>query len=129
MSVVEAVGSVLAVLTWVELWAFVVLYHVLSHREGTPWWRDGGGWLVMGLAASEGSVLALATLRLAAGAELDAEWFALVRTAVFAAVPVVVGACIYALWRLYHPRGAGQPARHRHQGDDTWPRSNPPAAP
>lgn len=111
-------GDALVISTCLELWVFVGLYHELSRRAGVPWWSDPGGCLTMALAASEAVVLSLSTARTLAGASLDTPWFTWVRITMFGTLPVVIGGCVYALWRLYHPRATGRHGALAVPGDE-----------
>lgn len=91
------IGNTLVVLTTALAWLFVVLYHLAA-----PWWRSEAGRNLMSMMGVIAAVLSLSTVRIVAGAGIDAPWFIWLRTAVFAATPVVIAWRTWMLWRVQY---------------------------
>lgn len=89
MKLAETVGNALVVVTAMLAWTFVVTYHVRAR-----WWETETGRNVMAFMAVVAAVCTLAAIRIVAGAGLDTPWYAWLRVAVFAPVPVVIA------WRI-----------------------------
>lgn len=91
---IQAIGTVLVVVSAVLAWAVCVLYH-LSAR----WWRSEAGRHVMTFTA----VLALVLSLWVVGALTPAakgQWWQIVRLVAFVGVPVSLGWRLWMVWRL-----------------------------
>lgn len=91
----QIIGNGLLILTTVMAWLFVLLYHLSA-----PWWRSEAGRNLMSMMAVIAAVLSLSAGRIIADASED--WFVWLRTAVFAATPVVIGWRTWMLWRVQY---------------------------
>lgn len=95
-------GNTLVVLSAALCWVFVVAYHRLT---GGAWRRSEAGRHLMATKAVLGVVLTLAVVRLFG---VEAAWFDVLRTVVFAGVPVVfawrIAILVRAQFREKEPR-------------------------
>lgn len=90
------------ILIWITMLAFVAFVVVLSTL--TAWWRSAVGRNIMELCGVIALILVLIVIRLVVGT--DALWFQILRTTVFAALPVAIIRRTLLLIR-YHRRGPG----------------------
>lgn len=86
-------GMILFYATAVFSTAFVVTYWYLA-----PWWKTLGGWFTMELSLALATVCDLGVLRILLG--VDSLAFMVVRTVVFAAIPLALARRIVLLVRL-----------------------------
>jgi xanthosine utilization system XapX-like protein len=93
MSWVRLIGNVLVWISGIEALAFVVLYWITS-----PWWRTPAGRSIMGLLGVLAGILLLSMLRQVVGG--DTLWFAWLRVAVFACLPIEIARRTLLLIRL-----------------------------
>jgi hypothetical protein len=100
--VIVLIGNALILVTTVLAWVFCILYHFLA-----PWWRSEMGRNVMVYGLVVAAVLSLSVVRFASDAVVETPWFAVLRLAVFAGVPVVIAWRIAILIRvqLRNPKG------------------------
>lgn len=101
---IRAASNTLIIVSAVEAAVFVVLYHWSAR-----WWESDAGRHVMAFMAVIAGVLGLSVLRIFLG---DSTPFRIVRLAVFAGVPVVLGQRLWLLRRAQRPARRGGRRRH-----------------
>lgn len=102
-----AVYSVIAVYTTVvEAATFIGMYHLMSVREGHPWYASPIGRNLMAFVAVDGCVFTFLGLAYAFPQLATYTWFTWAYLLVgISGFPWVIAWRIAVLWRLYHPRG------------------------
>lgn len=105
---VRLVGNVLLMVLTAESVAFVVLYAWWAR-----WWESATGRHLMAFMATFAAVLLLSVLRLVLH---DSITWQVLRLAVFAGLPVVVGQRLWLLYHAQHPQRRGATGGRRGSG-------------
>lgn len=126
MDVVLQVGNVLVLVAAAIATASVVVHATVT----PPWWSSAIGRHLMAYMAAMAAVLLMSSARIIAGATLDAPWYVILRTVVFAAVPLAMGWRLWIQMQLHRwvrdPRQAGPPPNEPPTIDPTdLPRAEP----